>query len=93
MIWWSELGYKDGRTLDLVIKFGCEVNISYIRSIHEEESSNICAGSLITCCKPNCDQIFSIALPLIVVMSFLHQLLGFALKAPRRTTKKGFFAL
>ena len=62
VVWW-ELGYKDGWTLDSVIKFGCEVNT---RSIHEEKYSNICVVSLIT--KPNFDEIFSIALPSIVVM-------------------------
>ena len=86
MVWWWELGYKDGWTPDLVIKFDCEVNI---KSIQAEEDSNTYVGSIITCCKPNCDEIFSIALPSIVVMSFLHQLLDFAFKAARRTTKKG----
>ena len=64
--------------------------------IHEEEVSNICVGSLITLikdiiCKPNCDDIFSIALPSLVIMSFLHQLLDFTIKSPRSTTKKGLF--
>ena len=86
MIWWWKLGCKHGWIPDSVIKFGCQVNI---RSIHEEEDSNICVGSLITWCKPECDDIFSIALPSVVVMSFLHQLLDFALKSSRSTTKKG----
>ena len=34
MVWWWELGYKDGCSLDSVIRFDCEVNI---RSIHEKE--------------------------------------------------------
>ena len=88
MILWWELGYKDGWSPDSVIKFGCEMNI---RSIHEKEDSNICAGSLITWCKANCEEIFSIVLPSIGVMSFLYQLLYFALKPPRSTTKKGLF--
>ena len=71
MIWCWELGYKDVWAPDSGIKFGCEVDI---RSIHEEEDSNICLGSLITWCKPNCDDLTS-----SVVMSFLHQLLDFAL--------------
>ena len=71
MIWCWELGYKDVWAPDSVIKFGCEVDI---RSIQEEEDSNICLGSLITWCKPNCDDSTS-----SVVMSFLHQLLDFAL--------------
>ena len=87
MIWWWELGCKDVWTPDSVIKFGCEVNI---RSIHEEVS-NICVSSLITWCKANCDDIFSIALPSLVVMPFLHQLLDFVLKSPRSTIKKGLF--
>ena len=45
MIWWGALTFKVGWTPDSVIKFGCEVNI---RSIHEEEDSNICVSSLIT---------------------------------------------
>ena len=88
MIWWWELGCKDGWTPDSVIRFGCEVNI---RSIHEEEDSNIWVGSLIIWCKPNYHEIFSIALPSVVVMSFLHQLLDFALKSPRSTTRNGLF--
>ena len=80
MIWWWELGCKGGWTPDSVTKFGCEVNI---RSIHEGEVSNICIGLLITWCKADCDDIFSITLPSLVIMSFLHQLLDFALKLPR----------
>ena len=80
MIWWWELGCKDGWTPDSVIRFGCEVNF---RLTHEEEDSSICVGSLIIWCKPNCDEIFSLALPLVVAMSSLHQLLDFALKSPR----------
>ena len=68
-----------------VIRCGGEVNI---RSIHQEEDSNIWVGSLIIWCNPNCDEMFSIALP---SMSFLHQLLDFALKLPRSTTRNGFF--
>ena len=41
-------------------KFGCDVKI---RSIHEEEVSNMCIGSLITWCNPNWDVKFSIAFP------------------------------
>ena len=83
-----ELGCKDGWIPDSVIKFGCEVNI---RSIHEEEDFNRCVGSLITWCKANCNDIFSIALPSQVIISLLQQLLNFALKWPRSTTKKGLF--
>ena len=36
MIWWWELGYKDGWIPDSVIRFGCEMNI---RAIHEEDSN------------------------------------------------------
>ena len=82
MNWWWELGCKDGWIPDSVIRFGCDVNI---RSIHKEEDSNKCVGSLITWCKPDCDEIFSVALPSIVVRSFLRQLLDFAWKSPRST--------
>ena len=57
MISWWELGCKDGWTPDSVIRFGFELNI---RSIHEEEDSNIWVDSLIISCKPNCDEIFAI---------------------------------
>ena len=47
----------------------------------------------------NCDRAtvplmryISIALALLVVMSFLHQLLDFALKLAKGTTKKGLFS-
>ena len=33
IIWWWELGYKDGWKPDSVIKFGCEMSI---RLIHED---------------------------------------------------------
>ena len=62
-----------------------------IISTHKEEDSNICIGSLVTWCKPNWGEIFSIALPSLVVMSVLHQLLYFTLKSPRNTTEKGLF--
>ena len=71
MIWWWELGCKDGYTSNSVIKFCCQVNI---RSKNGEEDSNICIGWLITCCKPNCDYIFSIALASLLVMSLLHKI-------------------
>ena len=90
MMWWWELGCKDGWTPDSVIKFACEMNI---RSIHEQEGCNICLGSLIIWFKANCNDIFSIILPALVVMSFLHQLLNFALKSKRSTTRKDCFAL
>ena len=61
-----------------------------MRSIHGEDP-NICVGSLITYCRPDCCEIFPIALPFIVVVSFFHQLFDFALKSPRSTTKKGLF--
>ena len=88
MIWWTEWGYEDGWTFDSVIKFSCEVNI---RWIHEEEDYSICVSSLFTWWKPNCDAIFSIALPSLVVMSLLHQILNLALKLSRSTTRKRLF--
>ena len=48
-------------------------------------------GSLITRCKPHCYEKFSIALHSILIKSFLHQLLDFALKLLRRTIEKGLF--
>ena len=88
MICWWKLRCKDGWTPDSVIKCGFEVNV---RSIHEEENSNIYVGSLIIWCKPNCDEILSIDSPSVVFMSFLHQLLDSTLKSPRSTTRSGLF--
>ena len=93
MIWWWELGYKDRQTPDSVIKFGCEVNV---RSIHEEEDSIAYIYSLITWCNLNCDDIFSITLPLLVVMSFLHNYLfsGLILENCQEILlRKNYFAL
>ena len=90
MIWWWELGYKDGWTPDSIIKFGFAVNI---RSIYEDEVSNICVGSSITWCKANGDDIFSITLPSLVVMSSLHQLLDFVLNCLGILLRKDYFAL
>ena len=67
MIWWLGLGCKDRYTPDSIIKFDCEMNISLI---NEEEDCNICVGPFITWCKLNCDEIFSVALSSIAVMSF-----------------------
>ena len=93
MIWWWELGYKDGQTPDSVIKFGCEVNV---RSIHEEEDSIAYIYSLITWCNLNCDDIFSITLPLLVVMTFLHNYLFSGLileKCQEVLLRNNYFAL
>ena len=93
MIWWWELGYKDGQTPDSVIKFGCEVNV---RSIHEEEDSITYICSLITWCNLNCDDIFSITLPLLVVMTFLHNYLFSGLileKCQEVLLRNNYFAL
>ena len=93
MIWWWELGYKDGQTPDSVIKFGCEVNV---RSIHEEEDSITYICSLISWCNLNCDDIFSITLPLLVVMTFLHNYLFSGLileKCQGVLLRKNYFAL
>ena len=93
MIWWWELGYKDRQTPDSVIKFGCEVNV---RSIHEEEDSIAYIYSLITWCNLNCDDIFSITLPLLVVMTFLHNYLFSGLileKCQEVLLRNNYFAL
>ena len=70
-----------------MIKFGCEVHITLIN----EEDSNVCVGSVIIWFKPNCNGIFSIALPSFAVMSFSQQLLDFTLKSPKSNTKKWLF--
>ena len=88
MFWWLKLGYKDRWTPDSVIKFIRELNN---KLIHEEEDSNIYAGSLITSCKPKCPEIFAIPLHSVVILSFQHQLLDIPLKSPRITIKKGLF--
>ena len=43
-----------------IIKLGSDVSM---RSIHEEEVSSVCVGSLITWCNPNCDVMLSITFP------------------------------
>ena len=88
MIWWWELGYKDGQTPNSVIKFGCEVNV---RSIHEEEDSITYICSLITWCNLNCDDMFSISL-----LTFLHNCLFSGLileKCQGVLLRKNYFAL
>ena len=72
--WWRQFGGKDEWTPDSVVKSGCD---GKIRSIHEEELSRICVGSLIICYSPNCDVIFSNTLPWEVVLSLKYQLSGF----------------
>ena len=74
MFCWRELGCKDRWTPDSVIRFGCEVNIG---SIHEEEGSTKCVGSLIIGFKPKCDKIFSIALfPVVISLSYTIYLIS-----------------
>ena len=88
MIWWWESGCKDGWTSKLVIKFGCEAKYQ-INTRRRFEY--MC--TFITWCKLNCDEIFYIALPLLVAMSFLHQLLDFALNRWELPLRKDYFAL
>ena len=61
-----------------------------LRLIHEEES-NIYVGSLTIWCKQHFAEIIYIALPSVVIMSFLHQLSDFALKLLKSTTTNGSF--
>ena len=65
--------------------------VRWIWRIHEEEDSNIWVGALIIWCKPNCGEIFSIALPSVVITSFLQQLLDFTSKSPRSNASNGLF--
>ena len=57
----------------------------------EGRKSKICVGSLITCCRPNCNVTFSIIFPLKLRLSFLYQFFDFTLKSPISTTKRGLF--
>ena len=89
MIWWWDLGYKDGWTNDSVIKFGCEVNI---RSIHEDEVSNICVGSLITWCKANCDDFLLLYLHLWLCHVYTNYLIS-RYNRLEALLRKDYFAL
>ena len=61
-----------------------------MRSIHQEEVFNMCAGSLITWYNPNCDVMLSITFPSKVDLSLQCHLLDLALKSPITTTREGF---
>ena len=89
IIWWWQSECRDEWTPDSIIKFGCDVKI---RSIHEEEVSDMCVGSLIIRCNPNWCVTFSVASPSKLVLSWQKQLLDLALKSPIATTKNGSFA-
>ena len=75
---------------DSVTKFGCEV---FIKSMQEEESPIICAGSLIICCNPNAEVIPSILEPSYVALSPLNQRFDLALNSPRTTFKEILLAV
>ena len=61
--------------------------------MQEEESSIICAGSIIICCNPDAEIIPSILEPSYVVLSPLNQRFDFALKSTRTTVKKVLLAV
>ena len=89
MIWWWELGYKDGQTPDSIIKFGCEVNV---RSIHEEEDSITYICSLISWCNLNCDIFYYFTFTCGYDILTWLLVFGFDFgKMPRSTTKKELF--
>ena len=69
-IWWWQFACKDGWTPDYINKLGWELKI---KSIHKVEWFKICVGSLISWCKPFCEDTASIFLPSSPVISLLYQ--------------------
>ena len=70
------------------LRYGCEVKI---RSMNEEEDSNLCVGSFIIFWRPYWDVTFSSVIPFELFLSCLNQLLDLPLKSPRTTTKNELF--
>ena len=67
-----------------------EVNI---KSMQEEEFPKMWVGSLINCCRPNCEVMALILEPSYVVLSCLYQVEDLVLKSPRATVVNGFWLL
>ena len=80
IIWWWQFECRDKWTLDSIIKFGC---VMKIRLIHVKELFNMCVGSLITWCNPDCHVKFSIASPSELILFWQNQLLDLDLEICR----------
>ena len=61
--------------------------------MQEEEFPKMWVGSLINCCRPNCEVTASILEPSYVVLSCLYQFEDLVLKSPRTTVRNGFWLL
>ena len=88
--WILQMFWSEESTRDSITKFAWIVKI---RSRHDEESLKMYLGSLTNCYYPNWEVTPSILEPSCVIMSLLYQRLGFALKPPRRTVRKGLFTI
>ena len=90
IIWWWQFEWSEGWTTDSITRLGWEVNI---KSMQEEEFPRMWVGSLINCCRPNCEITASILEPSYVVLLCSYQVEDLALKSPRTTVKNGFWLL
>ena len=76
------------RVYNRVIKLGCDVTIRWIQ---DDKVFDMCAGSLIICCKPNCAATFSVAFPSILDLSWQYQFFDLALKLQSTQLGIGYF--
>ena len=90
VIWWWQFECSEEWTPGFKTKFGWAVKI---RSIHNEESTIKCVGSLIICCNPNWQITPWILEPSYIVISLFYQRLDFTLKSPRMTARNGLFTI
>ena len=86
--WWWLFGCSEECAAESVTKFGWDVNI---RSIQDDEVFDMCVGSLIICCKPNCAVTFSISFPSWLDLSRENQSFYLAFKSPIKTIRNGLF--
>ena len=88
--WWWQFEWSEGWTPDSITRVGWEVNI---KSMQEEEFPKMWVGSLINCCRPNCEVTASILEPSYVVLSCLYQFEDLLSKSLRATVSNGFWLL
>ena len=60
IIWWWHFRCKDELTPDSITRLGWETKI---KSMQEDDASNMWVGSLISSCMPNCDVMPSVIVP------------------------------
>ena len=61
--------------------------------MQEEEFPMMWVGSIINCCRPNCEVMALILELSYVVLSCLYQVEDLVLKSPRKTVRDGFWLL